>query len=118
MKPDEWPKYRYLLLELWRSTDPIVEEIRQGERNTCREQAFDSLHTRWIKDLCVELRKNEQDLTEIEWEGVFQRSYEAFDALLKSLCVTSDDRWTKGQWKDVLERPQSASVENDDGIPD
>ena len=38
MKPDEWPKYRYVLLELWRPNDATVEEVRKTERDLCRRQ--------------------------------------------------------------------------------
>lgn len=114
MKPDEWPKYRYLLLELWRPTDLVIDEVRKGERDTCRRQAFDSLHSSRVKELCVELRKNEQELTSPEWEEVFQKSYLAFDALLKNLGLPSDERWTKDQWRDILQKPHSSQLESDD----
>jgi hypothetical protein len=114
MKPDEWPKYRYLLLELWRPADPTINEVRKAERDNCRRQAFESLHTRRVKDLCVEMRKNEQDLTPDEWQGVFQKSYKAFDALLTNLGLRREDRWSEAQWQDVLEKPQLTPLENDE----
>ena len=117
MKPDEWPKYRYVLLELWRSADPIIEEVRKAERDICRRQGFESLHPRRVKELCVELRKNEQDLTEDEWKGIFEKSYKAFDTLLRNLGVRGDERWTEAQWREVIAKPQPAPVENDEPTP-
>ena len=111
MKPDEWPKYRYVLLELWRPTDPIIEEVRKGERDLCRRQAFESLHARRAREACVDLRKNEQDLTEDEWRGIFERSYKAFDGFLRNLGLRAEDRMTEAQAKEVIAKPQPVPAE-------
>lgn len=96
MKPDEWPKYRYLLLELWRATDPTIAEVVQEERDVCRQQAFSSLYERKTKDFCLAQQKNEQDLTKTEWATIFDSTFDSFDAFLKNLGLsTSAERMTK-----------------------
>src|SRR5262249_5954768 len=62
MKPDEWPKYRIIFLELWEPSDPIIKEARDAELDLCRKQAFRSLYNKKLSDYCVERRKTEQDL--------------------------------------------------------
>lgn len=111
MKPDEWPKYRYMLLELWRPSDPIVEEVRKAERDLCRRQTFESLHSRRGRELCVELGKNEQDLTEEEWKGLFDRTYKAFDGFLRNLGLKAEDRMSEAQAKQVIAKPQPVPSE-------
>jgi hypothetical protein len=111
MKPDEWPKYRYLLLELWHSADPIIDEVRKAERDLCRRQAFESLHARNTRETCVELRKNEQDLTEPEWKAIFDRTYKAFDGLLRNLGLKAEERWTEAQARQVIAKPEPAPAE-------
>src|SRR5262249_1440762 len=111
MKPDEWPKYRYLLLELWHSADPIIEEVRKAERDLCRRQAFESLQARNGGETWVELQKNEQDLTEPEWKAIFDRTYKAFDGLLRNLGLRGDERWTEAQAREVIAKPEPAPAE-------
>jgi hypothetical protein len=111
MKPDEWPKYRYVLLELWRPNDAIVEEVRKAERDLCRRQAFESLHARRARETCVELRKNEEDLTDPEWKDIFDRSFRTLEGLLRNLGVKPEDRMTEAQARDVIARPEPVSAE-------
>lgn len=114
MKPDEWPKYRYLLLELWSSADPVLEEVRKAELETCREQVLESLHAKNTRERCVELGKNEQELTERQWKDVFDRSYKAFDGFLRNVGVKPENTWNEDRAKSVLARPQQVSAESDD----
>jgi hypothetical protein len=117
MKPDEWPKYRYLLLELWRTADPILEEIRKAERDLCRQQAFTSLHDRRARDYSADRKKNEQDLTDQEWKEIFDRSYEAFDGFLKNLGLKQEERMSVAQAKEVVAKPLPPAVEAEEPAP-
>jgi hypothetical protein len=38
MQPDEWPRYRYLILEIWRPADPILVSKLDSERAALRGQ--------------------------------------------------------------------------------
>ena len=119
MQPNEWPKYRYILLELWHSTDQFIEEIRKSERDECRTQVLKSLHNRRCSDLCRELGKNEQDLTDADWTGIFDRSYKAFDGLLRNLGLkAADERMTEAQARDVVKRPLLVPADVEDGFVD
>lgn len=112
MKPDEWPKYRFILLELWRPTDPIIEEVRKAEQDQCRRQAFESLHARNVREACLELGKTEQDLPEDVWKAIFNRTYKAFDGLLHNLGRRADERWSESEAKVVITKPESNLVED------
>lgn len=114
MKPDEWPKYRYLLLELWSSDDPVIESVRIEERNTCRKQAFQSLRTKKMKELCVEIQKNEKDLTPVDWTMVFDRAYKDFDAFLKNLGLNAEERMSRDSAKAVDDQKEPEKEEPSD----
>jgi hypothetical protein len=58
MKPDEWPKYRYLLIELWSAglddSSTFVASTLKKERGECRKQVHQALLTRNENLLCAE----------------------------------------------------------------
>lgn len=56
LQPAEWPKYRYLLLELWTPQEPKLKEFVLTDRNTCRAAVAASLFERRFKSYCEENR--------------------------------------------------------------
>ena len=51
MKPDSWPRYRYLLLELWvPSNDDNLKEYIESELVKCRSEVFHGLFSRNKKE--------------------------------------------------------------------
>jgi hypothetical protein len=58
IKPDEWPKYRYLLIELWSAglddSSTFVASTLKKERGECRKQVHQALLTRNENLLCAE----------------------------------------------------------------
>ena len=99
MKPDEWPKYRYLMLELWRPSDPTIAAIVLEERDACRHQVFNSLVEKKAKDFCQTNQKSETDLHKSEWNGIFNAAYDSFDAFVKNLGVPTAERMSKDDAK-------------------
>jgi hypothetical protein len=98
MKPDEWPKYRYLLLELWSSAEGAIRIARDKELETCRLQVFSSLYKRNRDEKCSELSKKIDDLSPSEVGAVATRTFAAIDGLLSNLGVPRSDRWSKEQY--------------------
>lgn len=56
LQPAEWPKYRYLLLELWTPQEPKLKEFVLTDRNACRAAVAASLFERRFKSYCEENR--------------------------------------------------------------
>ena len=110
MKPEEWPKYRYLLLELWKTDDALLDEVRRYERDHCRKQVFMDLHERKADDLAVELLRAKKDLTESDWQTVFDRAFKQFDLFQKNLGLTAKERFSEADAKKAVEEPTEASV--------
>lgn len=108
MKPDEWPKYRYLLLELWRPAGGVVKDAWLLELEACRKQVFDALFKRNIDEKCRELSKKLEDLTADEVKAVEERTYAAISGLLGNLKVPSAERWSKSKYVERMQgRPAS-----------
>src|SRR5262249_38648492 len=109
MKPDEWPKYRIIFLELWEPTDPIIKEIRHAELDLCRNQAFRSLYKKKMSEYCVEHRKSEEELAKEDWSEVFKRTYAGFDGFLSHLVSTAANRLSEANAKKAIMGDQEAT---------
>jgi hypothetical protein len=52
LKPDEWTKFRYLLLELWKSTDQKLQKIVNEYVAICRVDVLNALYRRDLDRYC------------------------------------------------------------------
>lgn len=118
MKPDEWPKYRIVFLELWEPSDPIIKEARDAELDLCRKQAFRSLHSKKLSDYCVEHRKSERELEAADWDEVFKRTYDAFDGFLSHLVPTAAKRLSQPNAKKALKKEEAVAATEPDAEED
>lgn len=85
MQPDQWPKYRYLLLEIWRPTDAVLQEIVFQERDECRREIFVALHATFENTFCQEHKKLREELSKDERKQVFNHAYDTYSSMLKNL---------------------------------
>ena len=103
MKPDEWPKYRLPLLEIWRPTNSLVRKTRDTQLEKCREQAFKSLYTKQRQEYCRAHKKNEEELDKADWDEVFKVTFENFDGFLSNLGISrQEDRLQKDAAKEII----------------
>jgi hypothetical protein len=102
MKPDEWPKYRYLLLEIWSSQIGDIATVRNHELELCRREVVRSLHDQYLDRVCEDLGKTVRDLSSDERNRVFDDAFEAFDGFLQNLAVLKDSRPDKGAFARLL----------------
>lgn len=63
MQPDEWPRYRYLILEIWRPKNKMFANKLNEEREMLRQQIQDLQYTK-----LEEIRKKELNLVELTSE--------------------------------------------------
>lgn len=54
LQPAEWPKFRYLLIELWNSSNEKIQTLIDEDRNNGRKQVASSLYARRIRKHCEE----------------------------------------------------------------
>jgi hypothetical protein len=85
MQPDQWPKYRYMMLELWRPTNGVVAQVVAKERDTARAQVFVSLEYRRRDDYLRQEAKREEDLSERDRERFKSQAHESMRSLLNNL---------------------------------
>jgi len=88
MQPDQWPKYRYLTLELWKPSDPELSARVVSQRDLCRGQIFNSLYEHLKSEYLVNHGVREDDLTQPERDKLFQEAFNAHTTLLKHLGAT------------------------------
>lgn len=67
MQPDEWPRYRYLIVEIWRPTDKVLAEKLSSEREVLRSQ-INELQYRKLE----ELRLKELNVNDLPDEEVLK----------------------------------------------
>ena len=54
MQPAEWPKFRYLLIELWNSSNDPIRAMLEEDRARGREQVARLLYQRRLRAHCEE----------------------------------------------------------------
>jgi hypothetical protein len=81
LQPAEWPKYRYLILELWKPSAPELKEVVDQDRARARGQVAQALYRRRLKTYCEENRIEEASLTKEVRSDILAKSkgmYEEF----------------------------------------
>lgn len=92
MQPDQWPKYRYLLLEIWRPSHPALASVVSEERALCQEEVFSALHDHYQTTYCRENSKLTEELTPVERAKILDQAYEPYSLLLRNLGADALDR--------------------------
>lgn len=110
MQPDQWPKYKYLLLEIWRPENEVLKSSIDAERTKCRAQVFKSLHDTYLKEYLNTNMKNPDDLEKEDYTKVFEESVQTFSSFLKIIHAGSEvpgrrelKAFLKDSWEDSAE---------------
>ncbi len=85
LQPAEWPKYRYLLLELWKPTDEGLKTLIDKDRADCRAAVAQSLMRRRVADYCNENRKTEAELDEKTRSEIRSKAKENLEEFLAAV---------------------------------
>lgn len=81
LQPAEWPKYRYLILELWMPKDKSIKDIVQRDRENCRHAVAENLMRRQVSEYCIDNRITDVELDDNVRSAIRSRaaaSYEEF----------------------------------------
>lgn len=68
MQPDEWPKYRYLILELWKTKNPALASKIVEELKLLRAEIADKVYDAEVRRYCEESGKLVTALAGVELE--------------------------------------------------
>jgi len=85
MQPDQWPKYKYLLLELWIPDNSDLKNSIDKQLVICRKQVFKSLIDRKRDEWLVENQKHEDSMTAEDHQKVQKTAEILYEKLLKNL---------------------------------
>lgn len=99
MKPDKWPNYKYLLLEIWKPENGYLADSVEERRVKGRGQVFQRLYKKVKKDYCQENMKLEEDLTPEERHTIFDDARGAHAGFLKNI---ESDIPTEEEFKQML----------------
>ncbi len=112
MQPDQWPKYRYMMLELWRPEDAVLRGVVESERNKCRGQIFHSLQRRLEGVYLKTHLKRPEDLDAGQKNAFVEETFVAMRTLLNNLG------WTLAQIPRKNEMVELANPEVGGASPD
>ena len=85
LQPAEWPKYRYLILELWKPTAPELQGVVDTDRARARASVAQALYRRRVSDYCEEHRKDEVDLTKDIKAEILARAKSMYEDFLAAV---------------------------------
>ncbi|MER9490803.1 hypothetical protein NKI86_03100 [Mesorhizobium sp. M0320] len=111
MQPDQWPKYRYVLLEIWRPTHPALQQVVADERGECRGEVFSALHDHYETTYCRENAKLKDELVKQERNEIFAQAFEPYNGLLRNLGADPLER--KAMREAVSKVPAAAATDPD-----
>lgn len=117
MKPDEWPKYRSVFLEIWSPKADKLKELVEAERTTCRNQAIYNLYGRLKMDKARELGIPAEDLGSEILESLASTAVADFRTYLTHLGVRLGDLPSPAAMKSAALKtyePVPADVEIDE----
>jgi len=103
MQPAQWPKYKYLLLELWRAADTPLADTLTAQRDIARRQIFSSLEKEYQKEFLERHLRREETLTAAERAEIRTDAYNAFSKFLRNLGWKALEVPSK---KSLVETPQ------------
>ncbi|OUR79629.1 hypothetical protein A9Q83_04325 [Alphaproteobacteria bacterium 46_93_T64] len=90
MQPNQWPKYKYLLLELWKPSNESLAKLVSEQREICRLQVFTSLYESNRADFAKENSMHEDTLEKEQRTKIFDTTYAAFKEFMKIVDRHSD----------------------------
>ena len=85
LQPAEWPKYRYLLLELWKPATPELQVVVDEDRARSRSAVAQSLYRRRLASYCEEHRIDEVNLSKEVKADILTKSKSMYEEFLT--CV-------------------------------
>ncbi len=100
MQPDQWPKYKYLLLEIWKPTEPTLASAVIEAREHCRDQIFSTLREHYKNEYLKKNVKREETLDDAEQLEIVKSAYEALFHFLNNVGWNQRDIPTRPQLVD------------------
>ncbi|WP_372966460.1 hypothetical protein [Marinobacter sp.] len=85
MQPEQWPKYKYLILEIWQPTEETLKSAVAVELEKSRGQVFSSLYHSMKTKHCQEHSINEDDLSKDDLTLIFDNAFNDYRVFLSNI---------------------------------
>jgi hypothetical protein len=85
MQPAEWPKYRYVFIELWSPAHPELIALVDRDRETCRRSVARGLLARRVRAYCDEYAVPSDKVTKTTVEELTTKAKADFEVFLANL---------------------------------
>lgn len=109
MQPDQWPKYRYLILELWTTEDENLASILAEQLEDCRQDVAAHIYSRSKVEIAKAKNKLVEELSENERSEACSQAYETFSNFLGYLRKKSS--LSEHTFKEMLRHHQDIDDE-------
>jgi hypothetical protein len=85
MQPAEWPKYRYVFLELWTPTQSELGDLVETDRNACRRSVAKGLLARRLRSYCDDNAVPLDGVTKATIDDLTSKSKTDYETFLSNL---------------------------------
>jgi hypothetical protein len=85
LQPSEWPKYRYLFIELWTPENEALLTFVEEDRRRCRQMVAQGLYQRRLRLYCDENRVTDADLDKAIKKEILARAREMYEEFLHAV---------------------------------
>ena len=85
LKPDEWPRFRYVFLELWRPSEARLANLIKGYRVQSRQEVLNAFYRLKVKIYCKEKGIEENRISEAAGNKLKKDAKIQFEAALVEL---------------------------------
>jgi hypothetical protein len=110
LKPDEWPKFRYILLEMWNTTNPKLQALIDQNVKQSRSEVLRSFNEREVKDYCEKHGIDASQIPEKKLKGIYALSVKYYiDALSELVGPVLDEE--RKRLEDALSKQPDVAPE-------
>lgn len=88
LKPDEWPKFRYILLEMWQTKNAQLQTRISDNVKQCRDEVLKQFDKRLTEEFCKKKGIDISEMTNDETKEIHEKSLNLFIDALKELIGT------------------------------
>jgi hypothetical protein len=85
LQPAEWPKYRYLMLELWTPTEPDLKKWIEDDRRSLRSAVAKQFYKRRLNEFCEVNRLAAGDVSTEQEKTLKKGTIEIYTRFLSSI---------------------------------
>ena len=111
LKPDEWPKFRYILLEMWKTNNPKLQALIDDNVKQSRSEVLRSFNEREVKEYCEKHGIDASQIPEKKLKGIYASSLKMFIEALTDLVGILPEEEKKRLEEALSQQPDATPEE-------